>query len=120
MASGVLGSSDRLNAWLTRRSDGMFVATSVALQLDYPETVSEVIEKNRTLFQQAAHVVAASQDRTAQWRIADGKITNEDDFLAGALISYVDDFADMVRSENEEANWLPLDLDAPRWGTYLP
>lgn len=120
LAGGVLDSSDRLNTWLAQQSDGIFAATSVALQLDYPESVAEVIEKNGTLFQQAAHVVAASHDRTAQWRIADGKITDKGDFLEGALVSYVDEFADMVRLEGENANWLPLDPSIPRWGTYLP
>ncbi len=99
---------DLLQFWLDKFGHNMFAATTIALQRDDAENVSRVIADNVPLFQDAAHVTAASHDYFAEVKILKGSTVPKSELTAKYRTSFVDDFAEMTRLRAEQANWLPL------------
>jgi hypothetical protein len=99
---------DLLQFWLNKFGYNMFAATTIALQRDHEESVSTVIADNEPLFQDAAHVTAATHDFFAELSCFKGSTMSKPELTAKYRSSFADDFAEMTRLKTEQANWLPL------------
>jgi hypothetical protein len=99
---------DLLQFWLNKFGHNMFAATTIALQRDHEENVSRVIADNEPLFQDAAHVTAATHDFFAEVKILKGSKIPKPELTARYRSNFVDEFAEMTRLKAEQANWLPL------------
>jgi hypothetical protein len=86
----------------------MFAATTIALQRDREENATRAIAGNEPLFQDAAHVTAATHDLFAEIKILKGSEVPKPELTEKYRRSFVDVFAEMIRQEAEQAIWLPL------------
>ncbi|MEO8863150.1 MAG: hypothetical protein ABI354_02395, partial [Candidatus Saccharimonadales bacterium] len=108
LGSGDAADPDLLQFWLNKFGYNVFAATTVALQRDHEQNVSSVISNSESLFQDAAHVTAATHDLFAELRIIRSSKKSKDELTAQYRGGFVGKFAVMVQREAEQANWIPL------------
>lgn len=100
--------SDLLQSWLDKLGYNVFAATTIALQKDHEEGVASVIANNESLFQDAAHVTAATHDFFAELKILKNTDLSKFELMEKYRSNFVNEFAEMIRQKAEQANWLPL------------
>ena len=108
LKSGDLDIPGKLQLWLDRFGQDMFAATTIAQQRDHEENVSRVVVMNEPLFRDAAHVSAAIQDISAEVKVLSGSTRPKTEITKEYRDCFVNVFAEMVRQEAEQANWLPV------------
>ncbi|MDZ7786407.1 MAG: hypothetical protein U5L95_04780 [Candidatus Saccharibacteria bacterium] len=99
---------DLLKFWLGKFDHNLFAANSIALQRGQEANVARVIADNEPLFQDAAHVTAATHDLFAEIKTVNKLGAQKDELTTKYRASFVDTFGEMIRHKAEQANWLPI------------